>query len=268
MTHATADSVRAFFDAEIARGRRLLPDPSTTGGLGTFRKYERAAALMTDASVHDVLDVGCNRGSVEALFHATSPEKAARTLVRGVDVSEQAIARARELGLPNCTFQSYEGRVLPCADASVDLVVMIEVLEHVIEKEALLREIHRVLRPGGRLYLTTPNPECLALRIESGAWGAMRVIARRPPPAKDAFITQGALAALLDRIGFAHGARSMFTWPHAFVHVSEWGVVPPLPPSLLFRFQRFCLRHLERDDLPPWVDRRLKWTIVAEVTRR
>ncbi len=46
---------------------------------------------------------------------------------------------------------------IPVADGSVDLVILSEVIEHLPDSDAALRELHRVLRPGGGLVLTTPN---------------------------------------------------------------------------------------------------------------
>src|SRR5207244_1525396 len=45
---------------------------------------------------------------------------------------------------------------LPFEDSSFDCVICTEVLEHCREPSAVLREIHRTLKPGGRLFLTTP----------------------------------------------------------------------------------------------------------------
>lgn len=50
----------------------------------------------------------------------------------------------------------YDGSRLPFADGSVDNVLCNQVLEHVFEPAAFLDELHRVLRPGGRLMLTVP----------------------------------------------------------------------------------------------------------------
>lgn len=263
MVLVTSESVKAHFDQEALHGRRLFPARNTVSGLGTWRKYERAADLMADASVHDVIDIGCNRGSVEVLFKTRHPDRTASVHVAGVDVSSEAIAQARALGFDWCAFDAYDGRTLPYPDASFDLAILVEVLEHVIDKESLLREIRRVLRPNGVLYLTTPNPECLALRTESVMWRVLRWLARRPMPAKDQFITSRDLSATLDAVGLERVGSQSFGWPHAFIKIWNWGVVPPLPPSWLYRYQQFCLRRFERPGVSEWVARRLYWSLVT-----
>ena len=59
MVVVTSETVEAHFDQEALHGRRLFPDRNTVSGLGTWRKYERAADLMADPLVHDVIDIGC-----------------------------------------------------------------------------------------------------------------------------------------------------------------------------------------------------------------
>jgi methylase of polypeptide subunit release factors len=104
MNRTTSESVKEHFDLEAKQGRRLLPDPSTVTGLGTMVKYERAAALMAEPPAHTILDIGCNRGSIELLFQQRFPERAKHTMVEGVDVSGEAIAQAESLGLAGCRF--------------------------------------------------------------------------------------------------------------------------------------------------------------------
>lgn len=56
---------------------------------------------------------------------------------------------------------------LPLPDSSVDLAYSVEVLEHLEDQFAYLREVHRVLRPGGRFVVTTPNVLSLTSRLRT-----------------------------------------------------------------------------------------------------
>src|SRR5262249_52553087 len=76
-------SVTEFFDREATHGRCLLPDRSGVSGFGTYRKYQKAAAMMAEEKVERVLDVGCNRGSIEALFQSLYPSAVSTTRIDG-----------------------------------------------------------------------------------------------------------------------------------------------------------------------------------------
>lgn len=264
----TSTSVRAFFDAEARKGRRLLPDPATASGMGTFAKYRRATALMAEPGVARVLDVGCSVGSIEALFHQQHPARASEVDVEGVDITAEAIRQARALGLPRCAFRVYDGAELPYDAERFDLVVSIEVIEHVPDKAELLADIWRVLRPGGRLFLTTPNPVCWALRAEEGLERVVRRGARRPVPEKDAFIAGGALSRLLRASGFepagaGEGGGTRSIWPRLHVSLFGWGLLPPLPPRALAGYQRLCVAALGEDAPRGPIGERLGWTTSA-----
>jgi len=101
-----------------------------------------------------VLDVGCQAGSLPI---ALCKRGAA---VTGVDVDEKLIEgariRARGHGVAP-TFAVAVAEALPFADASFDAVTFVDVIEHVADARAAVREIARVLRPGGTLYLFGPN---------------------------------------------------------------------------------------------------------------
>ncbi len=56
---------------------------------------------------------------------------------------------------------------LPLDDQSVDLAYSVEVLEHLEDQFLFFREVHRVLRPGGRFVLTTPNVLSLTSRVRT-----------------------------------------------------------------------------------------------------
>lgn len=261
MTTLTTAGVRAYFDAEARKGRRLLPDPETASGLGSFVKYRQATALMATPGTHAVLDVGCSVGSIEMLFHLEHPERARELHIEGVDISPEAIGRATALNLPNCAFQAYDGTTLPFPDRSFDLAIAIEVIEHVADKPGLLAQIFRVLRPGGRVFLTTPNPQCWALGMEQRLERTARWLARRPASEKDAFIGLADLSRLLASTGFTPvGPGSQPIWPRLYVSLFGWGVVPPLPPRALAGYQRACLAVLARRPLRGITGRGLGWT--------
>jgi SAM-dependent methyltransferase len=102
-------------------------------------RYVRATDL--------VLDAGCGSGRV--FQHRLSGRA---RLVVGVDVTDEPRANAQiDAGV------KADLRALPFHDAAFDLVVVSHVAEHLTEPPPVFRELARVLRPGGRLLLLTPN---------------------------------------------------------------------------------------------------------------
>ncbi|HSP10278.1 MAG TPA: class I SAM-dependent methyltransferase [Candidatus Dormibacteraeota bacterium] len=95
-----------------------------------------------------VLDLGCGRGGVVELIWRDVK------LVTGLDPDLPSLSEHRAPGMP---VVRGVGERLPFADASFDLVVCVWVMEHLKEPETMLREVRRVLRPGGHLLLLTPN---------------------------------------------------------------------------------------------------------------
>src|SRR5215472_13711009 len=263
MSNLEAEEVQEFFDRQASFRRSLIPPPTTAGGWGTYYKYAQAAELMAQKEVARALDVGCNRGQVELLFHQLYPAAAKERRVNGVDISREAIRQATSLQLTNCEFQAYDGMTLPFGVATFDLVVLVEVIEHVSDKSRLLREIARVLRPGGRLFLTTPNPDSAALQIEQRMWRVLRRVFRRRQWHKDEFVSHDALIELLEDAGFhVDSSQHLYAWPHMFLHFEGWSLLPPMPPKALFWYQKLCVRLLENRRLPNWLAKRCKWSII------
>jgi SAM-dependent methyltransferase len=101
-----------------------------------------------------VLDAGCGSGGIAVSF-AEECDQAV-----GLDIKNKfgdAGSRlARERGLSNAIFVQGDGTRLPFTAESFDLVLSHSVIEHVDSAEAYLAECHRVLRPGGVLFLQTP----------------------------------------------------------------------------------------------------------------
>jgi SAM-dependent methyltransferase len=97
----------------------------------------------------DVLDVGCGAGAYLAAMRAFCAS------IRGIEPVEDKVQAASDEIRPFLGVGAAEA--LPFADRSFDLVLLNEVLEHVFDDHAALREIHRVLRPKGWLVLMSPN---------------------------------------------------------------------------------------------------------------
>ena len=100
---------------------------------------------------HDaaILEIGCSGGPLLQRLRGTG-----YTHLTGIDVSETGIAVAQQRGVPNVSCM--DGAHLTFPDASFDLVVASDVLEHIEDEAQALREWVRVLRPGGHLLVFVP----------------------------------------------------------------------------------------------------------------
>jgi len=96
----------------------------------------------------DILDIGCGIGTYVAKLRLFSDR------VWGVDIDPEKVAQASQK-LPGIQAASAEN--LPFDDHSFDVVLLNEVIEHVADDRAALREACRVLRPGGKMVIFAPN---------------------------------------------------------------------------------------------------------------
>lgn len=101
------------------------------------------------------LDVGCGPGSITA---SLARAVGADGLALGVDVSEPMLARAvRVRAGAQAAFLRADAQRLPLRDDTVDAVISIAVLQLIPDPTAALREMARVLKPGGRIALMVPT---------------------------------------------------------------------------------------------------------------
>ena len=141
-----------------------------------------------------VLDVGCGAGWFCEALEARGFEAV------GVDVAGEAIRRARER-CPSVEFALVPEHELPYADGSFDAAWLGETLEHVQDGIVLLEEVHRVIRTGGRLIVTTPDHGRL-LRLWLGL--STRAFEAHFEPRSDhvRFFTQRTVRTLLETCGY------------------------------------------------------------------
>ncbi|MDO0932856.1 methyltransferase domain-containing protein [Streptomyces sp. DG2A-72] len=138
--------------------RDFYENPAVPVASGTPRTLRQARLLATalgpstgpSGRTRTILDIGCGDGTAAA---TTAPLLPGHRII-GVDWSQDALKRAHTR-IPY-TLRA-ELNSLPFRDSSADAVLFSEVIEHLVDPDAALDEIRRVLRPGGHLMLSTPN---------------------------------------------------------------------------------------------------------------
>lgn len=137
-------------------GERVIED-AYQHSLGAYTIYTMHAAsygfVENMCSERRVLDLGCGSG-----YGAMRLAKIASE-VHGVDVAEDAISYAKDrFKSKNLYFHRIDpSEQLPFADASFDVVLSFQVIEHVSDEDGYLREARRLLKPGGTLVVITPD---------------------------------------------------------------------------------------------------------------
>jgi arsenite methyltransferase len=170
------------FDDEI--GRKLEAAYLTPDIVAHRRQVLKALALKPDEKV---LDIGSGPGLL-AYDMAASVGNGGR--VCGIDVSEDMLtmSRRRCADQPWTEFRKADATALPYPDNAFDAAVSIQVYEYVADIPAALAELHRVLRPGGRVLIMDTDFGSLVLHTEHegrmrrvlSAWDEHFVHARLP----------------------------------------------------------------------------------------
>ena len=173
-----------------------------------------------------VLDVGCGGGR-----HAFASAKLGATVVAldadgdvlvGVEAMFAALRAAGEITDEHSSVILGDALILPFPEASFDVVIASEVLEHLVEDERALEEIARVLEPGGSFALSVPRrfPERVNWALSSSYHevdgGHVRIYRR------DVLIERVCRAGFLEcGSAYRHGLHSPFWWLRCLVGIER-----------------------------------------------
>lgn len=176
----------------VPMGKRLL-------GYGLYvqplriRNMARSVAYLKAAPGSRLLDVGCGDGKFVEHMRGLGWD------AEGVEVDPRAAETAQKRGIKvQCGTLAKIG----FEDQSFDAITVNHVLEHVHDPEGLLRECHRVLRPGGDIRVFVPNAGGLGHRHFGRNWGGL------DPPRHLFQFTLQTLADFATRAGFVATVRS------------------------------------------------------------
>jgi O-antigen biosynthesis protein len=130
-------------------GERFMP---TERGRIRLEHYHRYAIVQQVVTGKAVLDVACGEG------YGSSFMAEVATSVIGVDISAEAVQHASSTyKKSNLEFLQGSATQLDFGNATFDVVVSFETIEHLLEQAQMLSEIRRVLRPDGFLIISSPN---------------------------------------------------------------------------------------------------------------
>lgn len=131
-------------------GERFVPGVQGEIWVEHWHRYHFASRWVAGRRV---LDIACGEGYGSALLARTARE------VVGVDVSAEAVAHAARTyaGTANLSFMAGSCGAIPLPDASIEVAVSFETVEHIAAQREFMDELARVLSPGGVLILSCPN---------------------------------------------------------------------------------------------------------------
>ncbi len=131
----------------------------------TYQLEYHNTTLLTDGKTilpysFIVADIGCGGGLLtETLAKTPNDEKYFKNYYIGLDVTEQSITQARKHAFKNKIYNiKYQTRSVyntRLKSESVDIVILSDILDHLTDRRAAMKEVHRILRPGGMVMFGT-----------------------------------------------------------------------------------------------------------------
>lgn len=189
------DEVRLYFDTGAA-SRDEFKNPFISFA---YCKKRRDIIELLPNNAKDILDVGCGTGIFEGILLLYEDKSGMN--ITGIDGSPKCIEVAKSKQIPNAVFLCGDAESLPFRDNSFDCCLLIEVIEHISDKWSAVKELKRVLKPGGILIITTPNKRDIVLRMHNLLMNLIMKLTKRRVIHKDEYLSTQELLALVEGAG-------------------------------------------------------------------
>ena len=159
--------------------KRFTPEKALASS--SVRKYFKPILVEKVSESDRVLDLGCGSGMFLPIVAPMCAE------IVGVDISSDMLISCsqciKKFFIENASLSNASSDHLPFAAETFDVVYIVDVIHHAEDYEQAVKEVYRVLKPGGRLIVFEPNKFNVLLAIfcflDRNEWGALRLGSKR-----------------------------------------------------------------------------------------
>jgi 2-polyprenyl-3-methyl-5-hydroxy-6-metoxy-1,4-benzoquinol methylase len=206
---------------EIEHGKKLLAEGAESiwnwsSPAGRVRADRRAGYFIKEANItstDQVLEIGCGTGLFTRKVYALT-----KASITATDISEELLTEAKKL-LPEAIFKIDDAMNLSFPDNQFDVVFGSSVLHH-LEMEKSIKEIFRVLKPGGRMVFAEPNMMNPQILIQKNIPFIKKWLGDSPD---ETAIVRWNFSRLMKKTGF----KNVSVFPYDFLHpVTPAALIP------------------------------------------
>ena len=141
--------------------KNLYSNQKNLGGFEDSPRIKNMLLIMDKLDFHrkNILDIGCYDGTLLSLI------KNRDNNFYGLEASDYGVEKCLKRGINTRQFFFDGSEKLPYGDNFFDAIIVGEIIEHIFDTDFFLEEIKRILKPGGKMLLSTPNVASLGRRI-------------------------------------------------------------------------------------------------------